>query len=250
MLQVTEEDGVVFLRVDQPVGAGASGNRLGWELIDACQAIQEREEWLAAVVLVGGGAAFWLEAPADARASDALAEVWPTAIGAVGRLTPPTLALLTADAIGPAWELALACDLRLTASDARLGNPEVRLGRVPSAGGTQRLSRLVGPALALRLVLLGEVLPAADAHALRLVHWLAEASNLDACLTEVLGGLRACAPIALAYAKESVHQAMDVPLEDGLRLEADLAALLQTTHDRAEGIAAFLDRRVARFEGR
>jgi enoyl-CoA hydratase/carnithine racemase len=250
MLQVGEEAGVVVLRVDEAVGAGVAADRLGWELLDACQAIEQREEWLAGVVLVGGGRGFWVEAPGDAEACDALAEVWPEAVAAVGRLTPPTLAVIGADAIGPAWELALACDLRIISTDARVGSPEVRLGRVPTAGATQRLRRLVGAGLALRLVLLGEVLPAAEAHALRLVHRLVDPPDLDVCVAEVLAGLRASAPIALAYAKETVHQAMDLPLDDGLRLEADLAALLHTTRDRAEGISAFLERRAARFEGR
>jgi enoyl-CoA hydratase len=249
MLQVGEEDGVVVLRVAEPVGAGPAATRLAWQLIDACHAIEEREDWLAAVVLVGGGQGFWVLPPADDEACDELAEVWPSAIGALGRLTPPTLAVLGADAIGPAWELALACDLRLICSDARVGSPEVRLGRMPSAGATQRLSRLVGVGQALRLVLLGEVLSAAEAHALGLVQRLVDGPELDACLAQIVSGLRASAPIALAYAKETVHQAMDLPLDDGLRLEADLAALLHTTRDRAEGISGFLERRTPRFEG-
>jgi enoyl-CoA hydratase/carnithine racemase len=250
MLQVREEERTVFLRVEEPVRAGAAADRLAWELLDACQAIQEREDWLAAVVLVGGGAAFWLDPPADAAACDALAEVWPAAVAAAGRLTPPTLAVLGGDAIGPAWELALACDLRLAARGVRLGSPEVRLGRLASAGATQRLTRLVGSGTALRLVLLGELLSGVEAHALGLLHRVAELSDLDACVGEIVSGLRSSAPIALAYAKETVHQGFELPLSEGLRLEADLAVLLQTTYDRGEGIAAFLERRSPGFEGR
>src|SRR5439155_16888879 len=112
--------------------------------------------------------------------------------------------------------------------------------------GTQRLARLVGPATALRLLLLGEVLTAPTALELGLVHRVVPAAELDAACEGMLGELSAGGPLALAYAKEAVHRAGDLPLTDGLRLEADLAALLQTTHDRAEGLAAFRERRAPR----
>src|SRR5262249_44333911 len=144
----------------------------------------------------------------------------------------------------------LACDLRLAAAHVRLGSPEVRWGRIPAAGGTQRLARLVGPATALRLLLLGEMLAAPTALELGLVHRVVPAAELDAASEAMPGELAAGAPLALAYAKEAVQRAGDLPLPDGLRLEADLAALLQTTHDRAEGLAAFRERRAPRFEAR
>src|SRR5207302_10501658 len=114
----------------------------------------------------------------------------------------------------------------------------------------RRLRRLVGPAGALRLLRLGEVLDAPAAQAHGLLHRVVPATELDTAIEALLDGLRAAAPIALAYAKEAVHAAADTPLPAGLRLEADLATLLQTTADRAEGIAAFQARRAPRFEGR
>jgi enoyl-CoA hydratase len=108
----------------------------------------------------------------------------------------------------------------------------------------------VGPGVAVRLLLLGEIVDAPDAHALGLLHRVEPRERLDAALDEMLTGLRDSAPIALAYAKEAVLSAGDLALADGLRLEADLAVLLQTTGDRAEGIDAFLGRRAAHFEGR
>jgi enoyl-CoA hydratase len=249
-LDLAERDGVVYLHVAAPVGLGPAAARLALAIADACAAIDEREEPPAGVALVGTGDAFYVAPPRSSADCDALGPAWAAATAAVARLGPPTLAVLGGDAIGPAWELALACDLRMAAARARLGSPEVRWGRLPAAGGTQRLVRLAGPAVALHLLLLGEVLTAADALALGLVHRVVPGNALEAARDEMLDALRAGAPIALGYAKEAVRQGMELPLDAGLRLEADLAALLQTTRDRAEGLAAFAARRAPRYEAR
>src|SRR5207245_7894501 len=131
---------------------------------------------------------------------------------AVAELPLATVAVLEGDVLGPAWEMALACDLRIAGHDARVGSPEVLSGGMPSAGGTQRLVRAVGPALALRLLLLGETLTAAEALDLGLLHRTAPVADLEACLQEVLDGLRSSAAIALAYVKEAVHSGLEVSL--------------------------------------
>ena len=250
MLEVSERERVVYVRVPEPVPIRDGSTRLAWELVDLCTQIEEREAPPVAVALVSGGGAFCLAPPRDAAECDAASGSWADATAAVARLGAPTLAVIGGDAIGPAWELALACDLHLAVVDARVGSPEVRWGRMPAAGGTQRLARLVGPAAALRLLLLGEVHAAPEALALGLLHRVAAAATLDASREELLDELRAGAPIAIAYVKEAVRQAGQLPLPDGLRLEADLATLLHTTGDRAEGIAAFLQRRPPRFDAR
>src|SRR5205823_14462656 len=130
------------------------------------------------------------------------------------------------------------------------GLPEVRLGRMPSAGGTQRLPRLVGPGIALRMLLLGELLIATAAVDIGLVHRIAPRRDLESSLETLVSTLRGAAPVALAYKKEAVRWAADVPPSTGLTLEADLAALLQTTTDRSSGIRAFQERSTPEFEGR
>jgi enoyl-CoA hydratase/carnithine racemase len=249
-LDMSERDRIVFLRVVEPVRLGGPAERLGWAIADACARIDEREQPPAAVALVGHGSAFVLEPPRSGADCDAIGPAWARATAAVGRLGPPAVAVLGGDAIGAAWELALACDLRLAAAAARVGSPEVRWGRIPAAGATQRLARVAGPAVALRLLLLGEVIPAPEALTLGLVHRVCAADALGAAQDDVLGALRAGAPIALGYVKEAVRQGVDGPLEAGLRLEADLAALLQTTRDRTEGLAAYRERRAPRYEAR
>lgn len=250
MLEVTTEDRVVWLRIPHPVELGNSALRLAWELLDACAETETRDERPVAIVLTSGGPAFGIRPPGCAAECDAVAGLWGDATAAVSRLGAPTIAVLGGDALGPAWELALACDLRIAAADVSVGSPEIRWGRMPSAGGTQRLVRLAGIGTALRLLLLEEALPAMDALDLGLLHRVVPATELETALEELLAGFRAAAPLALAYAKEAAVHGADLPLQDGLRLEADLAALLQTTDDQAEGVNAFLERRTARFEGR
>jgi enoyl-CoA hydratase len=171
-------------------------------------------------------------------------------VNAVAELAVPTVAVIDGGAIGAGLELALACDLRIASDRVRIGTPEVGWERIPSAGGTQHLVRAVGPTAALRLLLLGEILSAGEALELGLVHRTAPSSKISALAEPLVAELCAAAPIAAAYTKEATRMAMDVPLPQGLRLEADLAALLQTTADRAEGLAAFLSRGTPRFDGR
>jgi enoyl-CoA hydratase len=228
---------------------GEASVRLAWKLVDTCSGIEERDDLPAAVVLRSNQGAFWLEPPQSAADCDAPGEAWAEATAAVARLTPPTIAAIDGDAVGPAWELALACDLRVATHRARVGSPEVLLGRIPAGGGTQRLTRLVGPTMALRMLLLGEPVSATDAYGIGLIDRLADDGQLDTVVEELVASLRAAAPVAAAYVKESVKAGADLPLGDGLRLEADLSALLQTTADRSEGIRAFVERREPRFTG-
>ncbi|MBV8085076.1 MAG: enoyl-CoA hydratase/isomerase family protein [Chloroflexi bacterium] len=206
------------------------------ELMEACREIVEQPTPLMAAVIRLAAAGPPLPPPR-----------WAEATSAVAALPMPVVAVLEADAIGPAWALALACDLRTAAEGVLVGSPEVLRGQLP--GGVSRLTRLVGPAVALRLLLLGETLAAKDALELGLLHRVVPAAALGACLEELIAGFQASAPIALAYVKEAVHAGLDLSLREGLRLEADLAALLQTTTDREEGIHAFLEKRPPEFKG-
>jgi enoyl-CoA hydratase/carnithine racemase len=171
-------------------------------------------------------------------------------IEALASLESITIASLSGDARGCGAELALACDLRVAARSARLGFPHVASGRVPAAGATQRLPRLVGPGPAFRALVLGEEIDGDEMARLGLAvratptaqAAVEEAQALAARLSEQPAtALRAC--------KEAMNAGIDLTLRDGLRLEADLAVLLQTTHDRAEGIRAFLEKRPPRFRG-
>ena len=250
MLESTQSRGVVYLRVPRPAQLGPESDSLAWQLVDACRSITESEDRLSAVALVGLGPAFCALPPGSAAECDAGAPAWREAVAAVAALAPPTVAALAGDALGPAFDLALACDLRIAEAHAHLGSPEVRLGRIPCAGGTQRLARTVGRGVALRVLLLGESLTAGEALQLGVLHRVAPSGELEIALEQTLDELRRGAPIALAYAKEAIREGSELPLRGGLALEADLAVLLQTTNDRARGMQAFKQRATPEFEGR
>ncbi len=162
----------------------------------------------------------------------------------------PVIAAINGDAVDQGLEIALACDLRVAAEDARFGITDLARGVVPWDGGTQRLPRLVGRGLALEMLLAGRVLDAQEALEAGLVHQVAPRGELEAAVERLASTLAGNAPIAQRYAKEAVIKGADGTMEQGLRLEADLNILLQGTADRAEGIASFIEKRSPRFAGR
>ena len=170
-------------------------------------------------------------------------------VAALAALTKPTLAALNGHALDVGLELALACDLRLAREDVRFGFPQVAAGLIPFCGGTQRLPRIVGQAKALELILTGETIAAREAQRIGLVNEVIATDVFAARVDEVVTGLLGKGPIALRLGKEAVLKAMDLTLDQGIRLEEDLYALLQTTQDRAEGVQAFLGKRTPKFVG-
>lgn len=165
-------------------------------------------------------------------------------------LGKPSVAALHGYVLGGGLELALCCDLRVAAEDTEFGQPEINLGSIPAGGATQRLPRLIGTARALELLLTGDRIAAAEAYRLGLVNRVVPRETLMATATALAETLAAKAPLAVRYLREAVYRGLDLPLEDGLRLEAYLGGLLRTTADRAEGLAAFREKRPPRFEGR
>lgn len=161
----------------------------------------------------------------------------------------PVIVAVNGDAIDHGLELALAGDLRIAAANAKLGLTDLVQGSFPWDGGTQRLPRLVGPAWAQDLILTSRVIDAAQALALGLVNRVVAEDELMAEARNLAGLVARGGPIAARYAKEAVLKGMGLSLEQGLRLEADLNIILQSTADRAEGLQSFLQRRNARFRG-
>lgn len=160
----------------------------------------------------------------------------------------PVIAILGGEVKSVGLEIALTADLRLASPDAVLGLPDVGAGRLPSWGGTQRLTRTIGAAEALRMLLLCQPVSATRALEVGLVHEVVPdpASRCD----DVLALWASRSPLALEYAKEAVLAGAELRMREGLGLEADLNTLLQVSADRAEGISAFLEKRSATFTGR
>jgi len=168
----------------------------------------------------------------------------------ISRLDRPVIAAISGDAIGQGLELALACDIRIASETSCFGMSHIKSGLIPWDGGTQRLPRLVGKSKALEMTLTGEVIDAKEAFRIGLVHKVVPKKELMEVTMKMALEMASKGPIALRYAKEAVYKGMDMTLEQGLRLEADLYLLIHTTKDRTEGIQAFREKRKPKFEGK
>jgi enoyl-CoA hydratase len=165
-------------------------------------------------------------------------------------LGKPVIAAINGFALGGGCELALACTLRIASRNAKLGQPEVKLGIIPGYGGSQRLPRLCGKGVAHELILTGEMISAEEALRIGLVNRVVESSDLLATAEAIAKKIIANAPLAVKYALEAVEHGMEMPQEEGLYLEATLFGLSCATQDMREGTRAFLEKRPAKFEGR
>lgn len=240
---IYEKKGQVgHITLNRPQVGNAINNRMADELADVCQAIQ-CDEKISVVIVQGAGGVF--STGNDPEERDAKCD----ASGIIARLEPVTIAAIDGVAEGGGLELALACDIRVASDRASFCLPHTAHGLIPSGGGTQRLPRLVGKGKALEMILTAEPIDAEEALNIGLISKVVSPSELSAVVEEWAEGITKQAPIALRYAKEAVNKGMDISLEQGLRLEADLYFLIQTTEDRMEGIKAFKEKRPPRFKG-
>ena len=235
------------ITLNRPRAANRVNAQMALELAELAESVN-REDAIRVVVLWGRGSAFssgWEAVRVRTSGQQSL-----QAAAAIARIEKPVVAAINGDAVGQGLELALAADLRIAARGARLGMPHLSRGAIPWDGGTQRLPRLIGRARALEMLLTGEIIDAEEARRIGLVGQTVEPEDLKAAVDRVADQIARAAPVAARYAKEAVAKATDIPLDDGMRLEADLSILLHTTRDRAEGIRSFLERRQPRFRGR
>jgi enoyl-CoA hydratase len=162
----------------------------------------------------------------------------------------PFVAAIRGFCLGGGLELAMCCDIRVCADDARLGQPEIKLGLIPGGGGTQRLPRLVGIGRAMFLNLTGDFVDAETAYAWRLVEKVVPAGELEEAAVGIASQIAAQSPHAIAVLRELARTTRDLPLDEGLRREADGFVRCLRSEDGAEGIAAFLEKRAPAFSGR
>jgi enoyl-CoA hydratase/carnithine racemase len=247
------DDGVGVIRIDRPP-ANAIDLTVGLELLEAAKEAGGRAD-IGALVVWGGPRIFAAGADIKAMADWSAHEVRPS-VEALGdacdlleELPKPVIAAVNGFALGGGLELALACDLRYLGADAKVGQPEIRLGVIPGAGGTQRLTQLVGPGLARRLVYTGEQMDAPAALAAGLAERvIASGDVLDVAVAD--GRSFARGPrLALAAAKGAIRAAVRTPGPDGARAERALFLELFGTADQREGMRAFLEKREPRFGG-
>ncbi len=256
VVRLEVEDGIATIRLDRP-----KMNALDAQMQDELRAVAteagQRGD-VAAVVVYGGERVF--AAGADIKQMQAMdyadmverSGELQACFTALARVPKPTVAAVTGYALGGGLELALACDFRVCADDAQLGQPEILLGIVPGAGGTQRLPRLVGPARAKDLIFSGRFVPAAEALAIGLVDRVVPAAEVYDTAKDLVRQYVGGPALALRAAKEAIDRGLETDLETGLQLERLQFAGLFATHDRAAGMASFVEHGPGRatFEGR
>ncbi|QCI87323.1 crotonase [Vagococcus zengguangii] len=177
----------------------------------------------------------------------AFSEVGNRVFSKLANLRQPTIACVNGFALGGGCELALACDMRLGAENAKFGQPEVGLGIIPGFGGTQRLARLVGTGMAKELIFTGNIIDAKEAHRIGLLNRVVPAEELITEAQNLANQIRKNAPLAVELSKEVIDRGLEMPIEHGLRLEAEVFGSLFSTEDQTEGMDAFLNRRKASF---
>lgn len=251
------ESGVATVRLQRPP-VNALSTALLTELADGAERLADaaRSGEVKAVLVLGGPKALAAGAdisefsgPDEARR---IAAVFRRAFDGLASIPRPVVVAISGVALGGGLELAMACDLRIAADTARLGQPEILLGIIPGAGGTQRLARLVGPARAKELIWSGRQIRASEAVSIGLVDRVVPAAELEERALGWAEELASGAVAAMGLAKRAVDAGLDGPLSAGLDLEAELFVESFRTDDARTGVASFLehDPGKARFSGR
>jgi enoyl-CoA hydratase/carnithine racemase len=242
------------IRLDRP-----PMNALNIEMQEALRAAAATfgsDDSVSAVVIYGGEKVF--AAGADIKEMVGMSYVdmanragaLQSAFDSIARIPKPVVAAITGYALGGGCELALACDWRVAADDAKLGQPEINLGLIPGAGGTQRLARLIGPARAKDLVLSGRMVDAAEAGAIGLVDKVVPAAEVYSTAVELVSRYVGGPTRAIRAAKAAIDGGLSMDLAAGLAWETQLFAALFATEDGREGMSAFLAKRKPTFTGR
>jgi enoyl-CoA hydratase len=246
---------VAVLTVNRPDKLNALSQGVRDEMLAHLTAI-EADDSIGAVVITGAGEKAFIagadigefegRSPFDQR--EAMAS--PRVFDAMASFPKPVIAMINGFCLGGGCELAMSCDLRIASDAARFGQPEIKLGLIPGGGGTQRLPRLVGMGHAMRLILSGDMIPAAEAREIGLVEMVVPAAELREKTLELAGRIAAMSPLTLRVAKESLRASERLPIEEGLLYERDLFCLCFSTEDKKEGVEAFLQKRKPEWKGR
>lgn len=252
--RVAGHDGVALVTLDRPEARNALSFPLLAELAATLEAL-DGDAGVRVVVLTGAGEAAFaagaditeLAEQTPARlASDGHFQAWDR-IAAVGL---PVIAAVRGYALGGGCELAMSCDLIVAGDDARFGQPEIRIGVMPGAGGTQRLTRAIGQARAMELILTGRMMGADEALAAGLVAKVVPAAETVPAALDLASTIAGMPPLAVRAAKAAVRAAAELPLSEGLRRERQAFFDLFATEDQREGMAAFMAKRPPTWTGR
>jgi len=246
---------VAILTVNRPDKLNALNEQVRTDMLAALAAI-ESDDAVGVVVITGAGEKSFIAGadigefagrkPFDQRH----AMRSPRIFDVMAAFPKPVIAMINGFCLGGGCELAMSCDVRIASDRARFGQPELNLGLIPGGGGTQRLPRLVGLGHAMRMVLTGDMIGAAEARELGLVELVVPHDELRARTLELAGRMAAKSPLALRVAKEALRASERLPVEDGIVYERDLFCLCFSSADKEEGVEAFLQKRPAHWQGR
>lgn len=244
------------ITVHRPDKLNALNRRTVEELADAARHALD-DDAVGAVVLTGSGDKAFVAgadiaemSALDAAAAQEFARFLQTSLDVLESARKPVIAAINGFALGGGCELAMACHVRIAADTARLGQPEVNLGLIPGAGGTQRLQRLVGRGRALDLILSGDIIDAVEAHRIGLVNRVVPAGELETKVGEYVANLLGKSPMALGRAIEAVVSGGEMSQSDAMGAEAALFGLCFATEDMREGTRAFVEKRKPSFPGK
>jgi enoyl-CoA hydratase len=248
--------GIALLTVNRPEKLNALNSETVLELHDAVTRSASDNTVRALMVTGAGEKAFVAGADINQLAvltpveAQAYAERGQRVFRAIEMLPKPTLAAINGYALGGGLELAMSCAVRVASDNARLGQPEVKLGILPGYGGTQRLPRLIGRGRAIEMLISGEPVTAAEAHRIGLVNHVVPLAELLEFSRQWLRKVLANAPLAVGLALQAVDVGLEAGLEQGLRYEAAAFGLTTATEDKREGTRAFLEKRAPAFAGK
>ena len=256
LVLVETADRVRTLTINRPEKLNALNGEVMASLERALEAARG-DESVGVVIITGAGEKAFIAgadigelsklSPVDGREHALRGQAVVAKLETLGK---PVIAAINGYALGGGCELALACTIRIASENARFGQPEVKLGILPGYGGSQRLARLVGEGRAMQLCLTAEQIDAQEAWRIGLVNKVVPAGQAVAAAKEMAKAILANGPIACRYVLEAVHRGLEMPLAEGLVLEATLFGLCAATSDTKEGMTAFLEKRPARFTGR
>jgi len=252
---VEKSDRVAILTIHRPDKMNALSDEVRTDLL-AALADAEQDAGVGVVVITGSGEKAFIagadigefagRTPFDQR----WAMRSPRIFDVMASFPKPVIAMINGFCLGGGCELAMSCDLRIASDKARFGQPEINLGLIPGGGGTQRLPRLVGTGQAMRMILTGDMIPAAEAKEIGLVDQVVPHEELRAKTLELAQKIAAKSPLTLKVAKEAVRASERLAIEEGILYERDLFCLCFSSADKEEGVAAFLAKRPAAWTGR
>ena len=253
-LLVDTAEGVTLIRLNRPEALNAFNNQLMDDLT-AALAVAEAEAGVGCIVITGSDKAFAAGADIKEMASKSYAEVYGEDFitrnwEAVTRCRKPVIAAVAGFALGGGCELAMMCDFIIAADNAKFGQPEINLGVSPGAGGTQRLTRFIGKAKAMDMILTGRMMDATEAERCALVSRVVPLADLIETAMTAAKKIAALSPNAVKLTKEMVNAAYETPLSQGVMLERRLFHSLFAFEDQKEGMAAFVEKRKPVFTGR